>query len=634
MSHPLNILIIDDSEEAALREIEELKKAGYYPTYYRRVETREEMESALAEKNWEVVISDFHLPNFSGMEALKILREKGLDLPFTIVADTMNEEIALECLKAGVHGFFRKNYIRLLPAAVERGLYEATLKQEKKETEELFRNLAMNFPVGVYIVQKGRFVYTNSRFQEFSGYSEEELLGKEALTLVFPEDREKVRGNAISMLKGKRIIMPYEFRLISKSGEIKWALESVSSIQYRGKRATIGCYQDITERKWIEEQLQKSETRYRQLVETMSESLVVTDPDLKITYMNNQFSQLLGYSSFELIGHRLSEFIPDEFTELLEQQLAKRKRGINEPYELPLQQKSGNKVYTKVSPRGLFDENGNYLGSIGILTDITALKQTEDELKKNIEKYQLLSQEFQAILNAIPDNLSLISPELKIVWVNKAVEKSSGKNFSEIAGRYCYQIWHNRSEPCEVCAVQKSLISKKPDFQQITNRGKFFEIHTVPIINEKGEVRGVVELARDVTEKKQALEEMIKLQDQLRQAQKMEAIGRLAGGVAHDFNNLLTVIQGHTEISLNALRKDDPLRTRLEEIAQASARAANLTRQLLAFSRRQVLSFRVIDLNLLLADLEKMLGRIIGEEIELVTSFAEDLGTIKADPGA
>ena len=127
---------------------------------------------------------------------------------------------------------------------------------ERKQAEELFRSLAANSPVGVYIVQKGKFVYTNPQFQQYSGYREDELLGMEALSLVFPEDRETVRNNAIQMLKGKRIV-PYEFRIINKNGEIKWALESVASIQHQGKQATIGSYQDITERKRAEEEFSK-----------------------------------------------------------------------------------------------------------------------------------------------------------------------------------------------------------------------------------------------------------------------------------------------------------------------------------------------------------------------------------------
>jgi signal transduction histidine kinase/CheY-like chemotaxis protein/HAMP domain-containing protein len=136
-----------------------------------------------------------------------------------------------------------------------------------------------------------------------------------------------------------------------------------------------------------------------------------------------------------------------------------------------------------------------------------------------------------------------------------------------------------------------------------------------------------------IIQRKRAEEEMATLQEQLRQSQKMEAIGRLAGGVAHDFNNSLTVIKGYSQLSLTGLKKDDPLRPDMEEIQKAAERAANLTRQLLAFSRRQILEMKVLDLNTILRDLDKMLRRIIGEDIELVTLFAEDLGTVKTDHG-
>jgi nitrogen-specific signal transduction histidine kinase len=141
-----------------------------------------------------------------------------------------------------------------------------------------------------------------------------------------------------------------------------------------------------------------------------------------------------------------------------------------------------------------------------------------------------------------------------------------------------------------------------------------------------------VSFGRDITERKRAEEEMATLQEQLRQSQKMEAIGRLAGGIAHDFNNLLTVIKGYSQLSLPELKEGDPLKGNIEEIKRAADRAANLTRQLLAFSRRQVMEMKVIDLNTILQDLHKMLLRVIGEDIELATVLAEDLGRAKTDP--
>ena len=123
------------------------------------------------------------------------------------------------------------------------------------------------------------------------------------------------------------------------------------------------------------------------------------------------------------------------------------------------------------------------------------------------------------------------------------------------------------------------------------------------------------------------------LEEQFRQSQRIEAIGRLAGGIAHDFNNLLTVIKGYSQLSFAELKESDPLRGSIEEIRKAADRAADLTRQLLAFSRRQIMEMKVLDLNTVLQNLDKMLRRVIGEDIELVTLLAEDLGRVKTDPG-
>jgi two-component system cell cycle sensor histidine kinase/response regulator CckA len=147
------------------------------------------------------------------------------------------------------------------------------------------------------------------------------------------------------------------------------------------------------------------------------------------------------------------------------------------------------------------------------------------------------------------------------------------------------------------------------------------------------QIAGAIANAQLYTERTQAEKEREALQEQLRQSQKMEAIGRLAGGVAHDFNNLLTVIKGYSQLSLAEMKQGDPFRENIEEIKKSADRASDLTRQLLAFSRRQIMEMKVIDLNTVLNNLDKMLRRVIGEDIELVTVLGEDLGQVKTDPG-
>jgi len=174
-----------------------------------------------------------------------------------------------------------------------------------------------------------------------------------------------------------------------------------------------------------------------------------------------------------------------------------------------------------------------------------------------------------------------------------------------------------------------------PEFRMKRKKGEIFptEHSVVSLEDDQGKRIGWVSVVRDITEGKRAEKEMAALQEQLRQSQKMEAVGRLAGGIAHDFNNLLTIIKGYSQLSLLDLKEGDALKGNIQEIQKATERAATLTSQLLAFSRRQVMQMKVFDLNTLLGDLEKMLRRVIGEDIELVTILADDLGRTKTDPG-
>ena len=171
------------------------------------------------------------------------------------------------------------------------------------------------------------------------------------------------------------------------------------------------------------------------------------------------------------------------------------------------------------------------------------------------------------------------------------------------------------------------------DFRILDKEGniKWLEINAA-LINWNGKP-AILNFLTDITERKRTEEEMNTLQEQFRHSQKMEAIGRLAGGIAHDFNNLLTIIKGYSQLSLHELKEEGPLKENIEEINKASEKASDLTRQLLSFSRSQMMEMKVIDLNNIVRNLDKMLRRVIGEDVELITCLADDLGRIKADPG-
>ena len=207
----------------------------------------------------------------------------------------------------------------------------------------------------------------------------------------------------------------------------------------------------------------------------------------------------------------------------------------------------------------------------------------------------------------------------------------------EIAGKTDYEFYSKELAEKYRADDKRIMASEKTEDleERYIQNGQEMWVHTIktPIKDAEGKIKRLLGIFWDITEQKKGEEKRVALQEQLYQSQKMEAIGRLAGGIAHDFNNLLTVIKGYSQLSLIETKEGDPLRGNIEEIKKAADRAADLTHQLLAFGRRQIMEMKVLDLNILLQNLDKMLRRVIGEDIELVTVLAEDLGRVKTDPG-
>jgi PAS domain S-box-containing protein len=265
------------------------------------------------------------------------------------------------------------------------------------------------------------------------------------------------------------------------------------------------------------------------------------------------------------------------------------------------------------------------------IRNITERKQAEEALGRSEKK-------FYELFNEAPVGYFEYDHQGRIDSVNRTVLEMLGYKIGEMVGQ---PVWKFVVEEDEVRhQILAKLAGTVPPAQglELTYRRK--DGTTCPALIEdrllkdpKGKIIGMRSTIQDITERKRMEKEKAILEEQLLQSQKMEAMGRLAGGIAHDFNNLLTIIKGYSQLSLLDLKKGDPKGKGIEEIQKATQRASDLIRQLLAFSRRQVMEMKVIDLNSLLRDLDKMLRRVIGEDIVLVTLLAEDLGRVKADPG-
>ena len=288
--------------------------------------------------------------------------------------------------------------------------------------------------------------------------------------------------------------------------------------------------------------------------------------------------------------------------------------------------KMAKSIFVSLSIFPIFDPTGKPVGAATIARDITKNKRAEEALRRSEERFKLIEENIDEVFwISDPDisEITYISPAYERVWGR--TRKSLLENpKSFIEGIHP----DDRERVLSDLELQKVGKPFDHEYRVIHADGstRWIWDRGFPIRDDAGRLTHYAGVAQDITERR-------RLEGQFRQAQKMEAVGRLAGGVAHDFNNLLTIINGYSELALERLHPSDPLRSSIEEITKAGGRAASLTRQLLAFSRQQVLAPRVLDLNALVADVERMLRRLIGEDIDLVMVPGAELGRVKADPG-
>jgi two-component system, cell cycle sensor histidine kinase and response regulator CckA len=249
--------------------------------------------------------------------------------------------------------------------------------------------------------------------------------------------------------------------------------------------------------------------------------------------------------------------------------------------------------------------------------------------KHLLDSSDLAASRLEALLEAITDAAWIKDGDLKYVAVNAAFLRIVGRPAAEVLGSTDRELFGQERAARYEKEAQESREGSPASLEEITDadrRNRTIAIVRRPVRDAAGNFAGSVGIARDVTDERE-------LEQRLIQSQKMEGVGRLAGGIAHDFNNLLTAIQGYGALLLTELPASDSRRENVEEILKAGERATSLTRQLLAFSRRQVLEPRVLDLNEVVRSVARMLSRLIGENIELSTSTAPDLGRVLADPG-
>jgi two-component system cell cycle sensor histidine kinase/response regulator CckA len=380
--------------------------------------------------------------------------------------------------------------------------------------------------------------------------------------------------------------------------------------------------------------LASAEGRLASIVESCVDAVVSKSLDGIIMSWNEAATCLFGYAPEEIVGKPVSLLIPPNRPDEEAQILARLKRGERvSHFETVRRCKDGRLIDVSVTISPIRDGNGRIVGASKVARDITDRKKVEARLRESEERFQQLAENVDEIFWIWDWERG------RVVYVSPAYEAVCGRSCQSLyqaERRALLDTIHpeDRERILRVGANQRDA-SYKEEFRIMRPDGevRWIRAGVFPVRDPGAQIKRAVGTARDITADKLAAAELRHLAEQLREAQKMEALGRLACGVAHDFNNLLSVVFGHSALLALGSPSPERLHDSAAQISRAAERAAAVTRQLLAFGRRQVVEPKVLDLNAIVTDAAGMLMRLLGEEVQVSTKLQPDLRPVRVDPG-
>ncbi len=472
----------------------------------------------------------------------------------------------------------------------------------------------------------GRWLRVNPALCTIVGYSEQELLATDFQTVTHPEDLDADLSHVRQMLSQEIRSYQMEKRYLHKAGQVVWVSLSVSLVRGSDNKGLFffSQIQHITERKRAEEALRESEKRVRAILDNSPNLIFLKDVKGRYLIVNREFERALSVSQEQIKGRTDDElFPPTQAAAFRANDLEVTNSGVAMEFEeIALQEDGPHTSIVQKFP--LFDAGAKIYAIGGIVTDITGRKRVEEALRRSEVRYrELLENTTYGVYHAARDG--------RFVDVNPALVSMLGYSSKEelMAVNLTTGVYHSPEDRAQLIEVSREtgrIRGAEIEWKRKDGKPIAVRINGRLLYDESGEFVGTEGIIENLTEWRE-------LEKQFRQAQKMEAVGRLAGGIAHDFNNLLTVIKGNGDILSGLVEQGGVQGRSVKQLCRAADRAASLTRQLLAFSRMQVLQPKVLDLNAVVDDIGKMLPRLISEDIELVFVPGETLGLVKADPG-
>ncbi len=503
---------------------------------------------------------------------------------------------------------------------------------EGRDAELKYRTLFEQSPYGILTIDmKGNILDFNEAAHRQLGYSREEFGRLHLCEIDACQGPEEIQKSVEDVLKKGGA--EFEVRHKTKKGEIRDVHIISHVVNLSGQKVLHTIWQDVTDRKQAEEALRKSEKMLQTIIEAEPECVKVLDKNANLIMMNRAGLDMIQVDSLDQVrGQCICPLVTSDYRTAFMELTSRVFQGESGTLLFEMVGMKGRRLWLETHAVPLRNEKNEITALLGVTRDVTERKRAEEELREKEGNYRLL---FESANDGI-----FIHDETGFIDCNQKGAEMYGLTKAEIIGRspgeFAPKLQPDGRLSSEVAGEKiRAALNGVPqvfEWQPVRADGSPFDVEITLSRLELGGKMCVQAIVRDISERKRAEEERAKLQAQLFQSQKMESVGRLAGGVAHDFNNMLSAILGYTEMALMEDTSVGAIHTYLKVIEEAARRSAALVRQLLTFARKQTVAPKVLDLNDTVSDLLKMLQRLMGEDIDFAWMPGEALWPVKIDP--